>query len=578
MPETYTLESLITAVDRDRRLAVEVLRKLPQLVTATGGDIVFELDENVNFPSLAKLREELQLGGLDELGNRIIVNENLTQGIVQELARIAKKQGDTIISPYWRTLDLTAENVDGRTNDPLWRAQVGDNFFRFPYEAFDEKPLDRKFDTQGTKLGGKLLPPYTENVTLEKRYSSAPAVANVVNTNAYPAFTRNVTYSRLAYYYYYYGYYYTWGYYAYGAYGAYTVTYSATVTESLTGSVTAQTFQLSADRVITGVDVEILNPGGTKTAANPKMYICENEQGMPMFSKIIGYGTLRDNSNASNTSTTATTSVQFDLSKPLLLNPGKSYSIIFTSNNTWNIGYSSNADNTGGVFYSQDGQYWSSDLQKDLCYILRVADFGSGVTSFTIELNALSLAGGIGSLNYKKSIDAPSGGDISIEIDINNNGNWSPLATVANIQSLPTYCPIRAVFTGSRYAMALLDTQNSKIVAFRPATSLRYISKDRTLQTTGKLDVAYSLYGYDNTDPSEPMHSFLPRLKMVDGPQITINPDMITTNRSEDGKVTKVTASFTIPVGATTYRHDIIGTTRSANTLFDGSSILEMTS
>ena len=193
MPTTYTLDSLITTVDRDRRLAVEVLEKLPHLVTAESGDVTFELDTPINVPSMAKLRAELQLGGLTDLQGRVLINENLLQGIIQELTRIAKKSGETIISPYWKSLDLTSENTDGRTSDPLWRCQIGDNFGRFPYEAFDEKALDRKFDTQGQKIGGKLLPPYTENIVLEKRYSTAPAVANVVNVNAYPAFTRTVT-------------------------------------------------------------------------------------------------------------------------------------------------------------------------------------------------------------------------------------------------------------------------------------------------------------------------------------------------------------------------------------------------
>lgn len=582
-PETvpqYTLQDLINVMAVDHRLAAEVLQKLPQLVTASSGDIEFNLGTVISVPSIAKMRAEMQVAGIDDLRTRLLISEKLVQAAIQEIIRMDKKQGENFISPYFKAIDLSNDNSDGRTTDPLWRAQVGDNLIHFPYEAFDEKAVDRKYDTQGAKLGGMLMPPYTENVSVEKRYSAAPAVANVVNVSAYPAFNRTITRTATAYYQYYYGYYYYWWYYAYGwAWGSYTYTYTQEINESLSGSSVAQTFQVSSARVLTGVDVEVLNPGGTKSAAVPKIYLCESSQGMPMMNKVLTSGTLVDNANAANTSTTATTTVQYAFTKPYMLQPGKSYSLVFVAANTWNIGYTSSPaqDATGGVFYTQDGQYWTSDLAKDLCYILRIADFGVNAPTYTIDMNALSLSGGIGSLNYKKSVQTPAGGgDVDVQIDINNNGNWSPLSAVANLQSLPTFCPLRAVFTGTQYAMPILDTQLSKIVAFRPSTNLKYISKDRTLSTGQSLTVSYSLYGFDNTDPSQPMHTFNPRLKLVDGPQTTITPTTLTQDRSNDGKVTKIKAVFTIPVGATTYRHDIVGTTLSANTLYDISGVLEM--
>lgn len=576
-PVPATIQDLLTGIYYDRSLAHEVLSKLPNLITESG-DVTFDLDTPVLVPSIPKLQEAMQAGGLNEINSRVALNARLVQGLIQEVTRQAKLLEGEVASPFWRSLDLT-DNADGRTTDVLWRAQVGDGIIRYPYEAFDKKRPLRKFDTQGVFQGDMLLAPYTENATLEKRYSSAPAVSNVVNINAYPAFTRTVTRYRRQYYRYYYGYYYYWWRYIYRrwAYGSYIQSYTATVTSSLSSSMTAQTFQVNEPRVCVGINFEVLNPGGTKTAAQPKVLLCRTEQGAPMLDQVVVEGTLRDDANAANTSTTATTLVHFDFEKPILLDAGTSYAIVLSASATWNVGYSSNEDASGGVFYSQDLQYWTSDLAKDLCFALRVADFGAGVTSFTIELQPLSLSGGIGSLSFTKAVYAPPNADVSVEIDVNNNGNWSPLASLEDIQSLPTFTPLRAVFTSTdRYAMPILDTAISEITAFRPATTFKYISKDRALPNSSTLEISYTLYGFDDTDPSQPIHQFNPRLKMVDGPLTTIDPTTLTIDRSEDGNVSQFKAIFTIPAGATIFRHDISGSTLTANTLYDISPVVEM--
>jgi hypothetical protein len=585
MPQEYlvteqvTLPDLVNAMNQSSKISAEVLRKIVQFATGTG-DVTVDLGEGegiITYPTINKLIANMQSGGLTTVQERTAKLENLMTGVIQYATNLGQKTGQDIASPYWSKLDLV-NNTNGLDTDPLWRAKVNDGFCRYPYEAFDELLLNRKLDTTGAMLGGWLMPVYTVNTAAEKRYS-ATVVGNVVNTSAYPAFTKQVTRLGTAYYQYYYGYYYTWYYYYYNwAWGSYTYSYTTTVTENLSGSMIGQTFQVTQPRVLLGFDIEVVNPGGTRTAAAPKLLFVETEQGMPLFSKVIARGTLVDNVNAANTSTAATTAVQFDLERPVMLTPGKSYAFILVASAAWNVAYSSNADSSGLLFYTQDGQYWANDLAKDACFALRIADFGSGTSTYTVDLKPLSLSGGIASLSLTKAVEAATGGDIQIQIDINNNGNFTPIADMVNMQTLPAYCPLRAVYTGgSQWAMPIMNTQVSKIVYFRPGTTLRYITKDRPVKSN-KLQIRYSLLGYDATDPSNPIHSFDPKLKLVDGaqPLQNIAPTSLTVAATADGKYTEFTATFDIPNGVTKYRHWIFGTTATAGTLYDIIGILEI--
>jgi hypothetical protein len=260
-----------------------------------------------------------------------------------------------------------------------------------------------------------------------------------------------------------------------------------------------------------------------------------------------------------------------------MLEAGKSYAIILIASAAWNVAYSANGDGTGLLFYTQDGEYWSSDLQKDVCFAMRIADFGENTAAFTVELKPLSLSGGIASLALTKAMEAAPGSDVQIQVDINNNGNFTPISDMVDMQTLPAYCPLRAHFTGSRYAMPILNTQVSKILYFRPGTSLRYISKDQTVKSR-EFDVRYPLYGYDANDPSNPIHVFDPKLKLVDGatPLEMLPPSSLIIEATADGKSTDFTAHFIIPAGVTKFRHWITGSTETAATLFDIAGVLEI--
>ena len=584
MPQEYlvteqvTLPDLVNAMNQSSKISAEVLRKIVQFATGTG-DVTVDLGEGegiITYPTINKLIQNMQSGGLSTLQTRTSKLESLVTGVIQHSTMLAQRTGNSIPSPYWKPLDLV-NNTDGLDTDQLWRAKVGDGFIRFPFEAYDELLLQRKLDTVGQMLGGWLMPTYTVNNTAEKRYTTT-VYANTVNVNGYPAFTKQVTRTGTAYYQYYYGYYYTWYYYYYNwAWGSYTYSYTTSVTENLSGSMVGQTFKATQPRVLLGFDIEVANPGGTKTAAQPKLLLVRTEQGMPLFNQVIARGTLVDNTNAANTSTTVTTAVQFDLERPVMLEAGKSYAIILIASAAWNVAYSANGDGTGLLFYTQDGEYWSSDLQKDVCFAMRIADFGESTVSFTVELKPLSLSGGIASLALTKALEAAPGSDIQVQVDINNNGNFTPISDMVNMQTLPAYCPLRAHFTGTRYAMPILNTQVSKILYFRPGTNLRYISKDQTVKSR-EFDVRYPLYGYDANDPSNPIHVFDPKLKLVDGatPLAMLAPSSLIIEATADGKSTDFTAHFVIPAGVTKFRHWISGSTETAATLFDIAGVLEI--
>ncbi len=553
MPD-ITLNDLVQSMDKDRRCASEVLRQLPKLITENG-DVSFDLDGEtpVEVPSIPKLQEALSSGGLMEMTVRLDDQEDLTRGIIQETGRLAAAAGISRQTPYWAALDLSAENTDGDSSDPLYRANV-DDAIRYPYDGYIVNQADRLRESDGKRLGPYLLPSFSE--TLVKRWTTASSYLNVA---AYPAFTKTITRTYWRYWRYYYGYYWYWRYYYRYYWRSYTYSYTV-AGKPLTGSMSAQTFQVSSSKVLTGFDLKTYNPGTYVTAAKPRLLLVETAYGAPVLDKVICEGVFRVDTNLAKTSVT---DVHVDLEHPVLLKSNQSYAFILIADSTWATYYSANQDNTGGVFYTQDGQFWSSDLAKDLAYSLRFADFGEQ-TEHVIELKPLSVAGGIASVLLKIAAEIDVSTELKFEVSINDQ--WRDVGIVADLE-LPPYTPVRAVFRGSKDVMPLLNVEESQITAFRPAAELNYISKERETDGSGVLNVTYELTGY-----TEQYHVFTPALKTSED---ALAPTTLTSRTSSDGFVTTFVALFEIPAGET-YQHVIKGNTQTATRLFDITGVIEL--
>jgi hypothetical protein len=143
---------------------------------------------------------------------------------------------------------------------------------------------------------------------------------------------------------------------------------------------------------------------------------------------------------------------------------------------------------------------------------------------------------------------------------------WAELMTsMDNITSLPPYTPMRIVLTGSANAMPLIDVTKSTVTGFRPATALRYYSKERTPAQERR--VTYELVGFNAA-----WHTFDPGLDVA-GTRHT--PSLIEFQDSADGNVRSISAVYELPSSAA-YRHDIIASTQTAAKVFDISSIIEI--
>lgn len=559
--ENITLDQLVQKLDTDRRLSTEVLRNLPRLLT-DDDDVPFDLngtDLPVNVPSIPKLQRALDIAGLSQIGTRLSSQESLTRGAIQEIGRLAAASDLSRQTAYWSPLDLSSENSDAKNNDPLYRANVDDGI-RFPYDGYIVNQADRRADSDGQRVGPYLMPDHTE--TTDKRWTKLTGYLDVA---AYPAFTKTINRTVWRYYRYYYGYYWYWRYYYRYYRSAYTYTYTIPGTP-VSGSMTAQTFQVDTPKVLKGFELKTYAPGTYKGAANPRVLLVETAYGAPVLDKVICNGSFRNDSNLSSTSSSsAGVSVQVDLEHPVLLEANKSYAFIIVADSAWRTYYSANNDNTGGAFYTQDGQFWSSNLEKDLAYSLRLADFGSQA-EHVIELQPLSLSGGIASILLKVAAEVSSESELSFEVSINNQ--WQHIGIISELESLPPYTPVRVIFKGNSDVMPMLNVEQSRITAFRPATNINYISKMRENDGTGRINVTYEVTGFNDT-----YHTFDPRLKTTLG---EILPTTLTRRESSDGFVSTFDVVFDFPDGINAYQHIVKGGTQTASRLFDVTGIIEL--
>jgi hypothetical protein len=550
------IATLVDEIRQDREIAVEVMRKFGLLVSSSS-TVVFNLpgQSPISLPSVPQLQAEMQSG---QIGARVGSAEALINGLISSVQRLEADGGLVRSSPYWRPLDLNS-NSDADLSNLLFRANL-ENGLRLPYDGFSVKNIDRSQVSSAARLGNWLLPNYNE--VLDARFTAMPTYTSTVNVAAYPI-TSTITYaSYYPYYYWYYGYYYGWWYYYNPSLYYYYVTRTVR-TGQLTGSVVGQTLSVSSEKVLTGLKIYSVAPGTYKAAANPRVVVFESSYGRPDLSKVIALGTIRNDAAFANTVATVVSELSVDLDQPVMLRPGKSYGFAIMADARFDIAHTANTDTKGGLFYTQDYYAWEQDIAKDIAVKYVFADFGAS-TEILIDMPAIELSGGIASMKRQMVSEIPTGGAVDVEISINSV--WTPISSVNNLSSLPPYTPARLRVKGNQNAMPLIDTVNSTITAFRPATSARFFSRD--LPTSPQVKVVYELAGFDPA-----LHTFTPRLAYG---QTAIAPSVMETKISADGKVRSITALYMAPAGTTTHKHDITISTQTPASIFDVVSAVEI--
>ncbi|MFV1530521.1 MULTISPECIES: hypothetical protein [unclassified Phaeobacter] len=556
------IPTLIGTIEKDRALAVEVLRKLPQLVNTTAL-VRFELDTPVEVPSIPMFQQQLSAGNL---GVRVGDLETLSRGLIQEVDEIAGEVGLDRISPFWSPLVLE-EDGDGDRTEILFRAEVEDGL-RMPFDGYYEIFVDRQFEGDAARIGNWLLPNHTEEI--EQRHTSVPNYNHVLDVYSYQiqtgTRTRTRSYTRRSYRV---GHYYRWLRWRRRTRRVvvtrrYTVTTVEPVTTALEGSMMAQTFRVDAQKVLTGLNVYVDRPGAWKATANPRVVLCETAYGHPNLEQVVANGTFRD-TTAYNYSSTSTSRQQqlcnVDFDRPVLLEAGKSYAFVIVADAAFHMGRVSNEDKTGGVFYTQDGAAWDQQISYDFAFQLRFAKFAGA--SETINISPMSLSGGIASIKQDLLAEVPEGGDVQTEFQL--GGTWLSVEDVEELNSLPAHTPMRLVMTGTEDAMPLIDVTGSKVIGLRPAEEMQFYSTERP--EAQDVRVSYELVGFVDT-----YHTFDPALKVGD---TRYTPSLVEYKDSADGNVRSLTAVFELP-SASAYQHDIRATTSTAAKVFDISSIIEL--
>jgi len=572
-----TLDQLAERMDRDYRAASETMAILPTFIDPNGpADVTVQLASGAcTFPTLKTLTAAIDAAIMQDTINsmlgRVDQLDTLNQGVISALNQLGASDG-----PTWSSYDLTNAETAADSTDPMYRANV-ESGVRYPFDAYIVQPMDRRNPGDWSKVGNVLMPPHSDSLVPGYGGTAGTAAATMVNSSQYPAFTRTVVTYNYSRYYRWYGYYYSWwnkryrwiyspSYYSYYSASAQV----STVTSALDGTQVSQTFQVSVPKVLKGLRLWTGTAGSTLTQT-PKLLITEASLGMPDTSKVIGTATVvQDTAYSTGQGTTGASLTDgvytsFNLASPIYLQANKAYAfvLVLPSGQAYNVWTSANGFSKGGMFYTQDGAMWTQDLAKDVLFSLVTAAFTAG--SQMVELNPLSVSGGIASIKNELAAIVPEGTDIAIEVSINDV--WRDIEVMDTIDQLPPFTPVRMVVTATVDAAPMVDTVNSRITAFRPATQLRFTGKLREVTQPGAIKVSVAAVGYDQA-----FHTISFSAKAGG---LTINPTLVRpvygNNTSAQFEVT-----FALPIDAVEYQINITGNTTLATRVFDITSIVEI--
>jgi len=576
-----TLDELVLRMDRDHRAASEALAFLPTFidpVAPNSVDVAFS-DATRTVPTLKALRaaidEVAMQAEMSAVRSRVDQLDTLSQGMISALSKLGAPDG-----PTWSTYDLTSNDTVSDMTDPMYRANV-ENGIRYPFDAYIVVNIDRRNPDDWAKIGNVLLPAHSTTVTNAFTGAIGSVATAAINASQYPAFSKTVErygYGRLVYVY---GRYYLYGWRIYPSYYRYysDATYFETITTPLDGSQVAQTFQVTTPQILKGLRLWSSTAGSGLTTP-PTVWITESSFGMPDTAKVIGRANVVADAaylagqGATAASLTDSAHVKFALVEPIYLQPGKSYAfvVLVPGGATYNLYTTANGYAKGGLFYTQDSAMWTQDLAKDLLFAFETATFTAG-TQY-VEINPLSVSGGIASVKSEFSAIIPESTTVSLEVDI--NGIWHDVSVIDGIDQLPPYTPARLKVVATATAAPVIDTIKSRVTAFRAAPTMRFTAKARPIAEPGTIRLSIATAGFDLYD-AETMtgyHGITFTVK-CDGEATLYSPTAVRPVYGSN-KAAQFEVTFTVPVNKTTYQLLIAGTTTLATRVFDVTNIVEI--
>lgn len=254
-----------------------------------------------------------------------------------------------------------------------------------------------------------------------------------------------------------------------------------TVDLTTTGARIAQTFLCAQTGWHKRIALYFTEVGGSGDVHAKVCYL--GPDGDPDLTKVLAVATVP----VASLKQRAWTNFDFD---PFALTRGNRYAIVLTTSGNHTVGVAlQNGLSNGVLVASTDGATWQADLAKDLMFRLYACKFKS--TKVTIELEDVSLAGGIRELQTILTGYTPSGTDLVVQGRIGST--WRNLTeddeTV--LTGLPNLVPLRLIFIGTVDLMPGIDLTKSRVIASRPRLSSVHISTIRNLgsRTTTSIKV-----------------------------------------------------------------------------------------
>lgn len=321
------------------------------------------------------------------------------------------------------------------------------------------------------------------------------------------------------------------------------------INHSIQGALVSQSFLVGNDMWATQLGFYM-----TVKAANENVFLtlCEVTNGVPDLSKAILHQNI-PHANLGNNKWVTTTVV------PTFLKAGKRYAVVLVSNANHRVGMASGQSYLDGTFfYSTDGVYHQGDLTKDM--MIRVWGAKFNAPQVTIEMEALSLSGGIQAIDVLAGAVEPYSTELIYEIQPGGTGEWRPLTAddLNGLAGTPPLCRFRVRFVGTRDMMPGIQLTGSEVRFWRPKTQFTHITPEQTIaNASDDITVQLLLEDFDETP-----HDVNCRIR-VGGAWVT--PDMVETElvTLEDKRYSRV-YNFQLGTPTDKFIIEITGSTNSA--------------
>lgn len=249
-----------------------------------------------------------------------------------------------------------------------------------------------------------------------------------------------------------------------------------TVDHTINGQQISQTYLNGADGWLSAIGLYFTQKGNT---GNVDVALCLTKYGQPDLENVLNKVTLDGADIKVSGDGTVETKVVFPAT---YLEAGKRYGIVITTGGNHYVAMAQGTQYAQGTFFfSVDGAYQQGTANKDMMFALYFAKFNKPRT--IVELESLSLSGGITDIDILAPMLVPQSCDLTFEVQV--AGDWAPIAEVVSgntvLYGLPPLLPFRATFNGTTDVQPGINLIESVLKFSRPRTTFKHISEVYTL-------------------------------------------------------------------------------------------------